>query len=233
MKYFVCWILLWPLAVSARPIDTTEIVRIGHIRQVITLKGADRDAPLLLYLHGGPGTSVMDQAGTFTDQLQQHFVVVQWDQRETGKTLALNPSDVPLSVALMVNDTHELILYLLKAFGQKKLYLAGHSWGTVLGFGIARQYPELLQAWVAISPMIDQVKSEQMTLAMLKRGAAKTNTPRETQELERVKVPFESWQQLYYARKWLFSYQGQPLADKDTTRVQQYLSGWASTWLAV
>src|ERR1700685_337026 len=80
---------------AQKAIDTTETLLIGGISQYITLKGADDAKPLLLFLAGGPGSSVIQTADHFTGKLQKEFVVVQWDQRETGKTLQLNGSKTP------------------------------------------------------------------------------------------------------------------------------------------
>ena len=212
-------------------IDTTEIVDIGGIKQYISLKGKDVASPILLFLHGGPGGSVMNVANKFTNKLQENFVVVQWDQRETGKTLQLNPSPVPITVALMENDTHDLIGFLLQQFHREKLYLVAHSWGTVLGFYIAGHYPQLLYAYVAISPMVNQSESELMTLSMLKENARQKNNENEIQELSLVRVPFENADQLFYARKWLFAFNGQPVGKGRA--LKRYVQSWSSTWLAV
>jgi len=99
-------------------VDSTTDFQIGGIRQAVSIKGKDRTKPLLLFLHGGPGNSVMHYAQKFTSKLQEHFVVVQWDQRNAGKTLSLNKSPEPLSVTLFEQDTHALIDTLLKRISQ-------------------------------------------------------------------------------------------------------------------
>ena len=227
------FLIIGIFADAQKPIDTTETPAIGGISQYITLKGADDSKPLLLFLCGGPGGSVIGVADQFTGKLQKEFVVVQWDQRETGKTLQLNASKAPLTVSLMEQDTHDLIDFLLRRFHRQKLYLMAHSWGTVLGFSIASKYPQSLYAYIAISPLIDQTRSERMTLDMLKEQAKKDANKKELDELSTVRVPFANWEQLYFARKWLFAYSGQPIADSDTAAVRGYLKGWADTWLAV
>jgi pimeloyl-ACP methyl ester carboxylesterase len=218
---------------AQRAIDTTQVLTIGGIKQLISLKGTDITHPVLLFLCGGPGGSVMGEADKFTGQLQKKFVVVEWDQRETGKTLQLNKSPVPLTLLLMKNDTKELIDALLSEFKQQKLYLMAHSWGTELGFFIAGKYPELLYAYIAISPMTDQSRSERMTLSMLKEKAAQTGNTRELEELSKVQIPYQNGEQLYFARKWLFSLSGQPISDSDTAAVKDYIASWAKTWLPV
>jgi pimeloyl-ACP methyl ester carboxylesterase len=210
------------------PIDSEESVTIGGIRQFITLKGQDRSLPLLLFLHGGPGGSVMSYADKFTDRLQQHFVVIQWDQRETGKTRELNPSPVPLSLSVFQDDTKELIDTLLMRFQQKRLYLAGHSWGTVLGFHIARRYPDLLFALLAIGPMINQLESERISLQILRDLALQTGNQKETEELAKVRIPFETGEQLYYHRKWLLQFSG-----SRRNLAKSFVETWSSTWLHV
>ena len=74
---------------AQKPIDTTAIFNIGGIKQSVRIKGKDISKPLILFLHGGPGGSMMQKIDKISGKLQQHFVVVYWDQRETGKTLKL------------------------------------------------------------------------------------------------------------------------------------------------
>ncbi|WP_400260930.1 alpha/beta fold hydrolase [Sphingobacterium sp. SG20118] len=130
----------------------------------------------------------------------------------------------------MEDDTHELIQLLLKKFNQKRLYLVGESWGTVLGFKMAEKYPELLNAYMAFSPVVHQSKSEQILLEKLKLDAKEKGLIQAEQELNTVKIPFSNYEQLYYSRKWMFKYDGQAIADKDTIALKQYLKVWSGTW---
>jgi len=207
-----------------------DTLSIGRIKQVISYKG-NKDLPLILFLHGGPGSSRMNQSDVFSGKLQNHFTVVQWDQRETGRTLALNRSSVPITLELMENDTYELLQLLLKKFNKKKLYLVGESWGTVLGFKMAEKHPELLNAYIAFSPVVNQNRSEQLLLSKLKADAKEKRNLTAEKELNTVKIPFEKYESLYYSRKWMFHYDGMPLADKDTTAVKEYLKSWSEIWL--
>jgi len=180
----------------------------------------------LLFLHGGPGNSVIHYAEKFTHKLQEHFIVVQWDQRNVGKTLSLNKSPEPLTIALFERDTHQIIDSLLKRFHQPKLYLVGHSWGTFLGFYMAKNYPELLYAYIPICPMINQQESERITLAAMKDKASQAQNDGALRELSLVKIPFEDGEQLYFHRKWVLDYMGSK-AKITKTQVQE----WALMWL--
>jgi pimeloyl-ACP methyl ester carboxylesterase len=214
-------------------INTTETIPIGGIKQYISLRGDDITKPILLFLHGGPGGSLMDLSNSISRQLREHFIVVQWDQRQTGRTLQQNSSPLPLTINQFQEDTREMIGYLLKKFEQKKIFLAGYSWGNVMGFHIAEKYPQLLHAYIAISPVINQLESERITLAMLKQKAEKEGNEKEIQELSLVKIPFENGKQLFYSRKWLFAFDGQPMRNSDTASLINYFTQWSATWLPV
>ena len=63
-----------------------RFVKVSGIDQWIQLRGEDRDNPVLLVLHGGPGWP----NAVFTLPLrpwERYFTVVQWDHRGSGKTL--------------------------------------------------------------------------------------------------------------------------------------------------
>jgi pimeloyl-ACP methyl ester carboxylesterase len=187
-------------------IDTALAVPIGGINQWINISAKDASQPLLLFLNGGPGESAMGARDYFTKKLQDRFVVVLWDQRESGKTLQLNASPQPLTVDRYVQDTHELITWLLRRFKHRKLYLVGFSWGTVLGIKTVQQYPNLLYAYVGVSQLVYQLKSEQLLLQRLKDQATTTKNQTALKELSLVKIPFENKDQLFYQRKWLFAF---------------------------
>ena len=182
----------------------------------------------MLFLHGGPGNSVIHYAEKFTHKLQEHFIVVQWDQRNAGKTLSLNKSPEPLTIALFERDTHQIIDSLLKRFHQPKLYLVGHSWGTFLGFYMAKNYPELLYAYIPICPMVNQQESERIILAAMKEKASQAKNDGALRELSLVKIPFENGEQLYFHRKWVLDYMGSK-AKITKTQVQE----WAPMWLPI
>ena len=227
MKYILWFVVIYNQCFAQTAIEKTETINIGGIKQYILIEGKDSSKPLLLFLHGGPGGSLMSKADQITGKLQQHFIVVNWDQRETGETLRLNKSTQPLTISLFYNDTHDLIDSLLKRFRRPKLYLAGYSWGTGLGFYIADKYPELLYAYIAISPVINQWESEKIALEMLKTKVSSKGL----KELSQVKIPFENAEQLYFHRKWLFSYNGQKFVS--ITFRKSVMQAWSATWFSV
>jgi pimeloyl-ACP methyl ester carboxylesterase len=220
------YFLFYNLSVFSK-INTSEAVTIGGIKQWIQLKGVNESGQVLLFLHGGPGNSAMDYADKFADDLQKRFIVVQWDQRATGKTEKLNPSNQKLTLELMEADVVEMIHYLQKRFAKEKIFLMGHSWGGFLTLQMASKYPELFVACFAISPMIHQLESERLSLAWMKDKATKTKNERALRELQQIKIPFEDGQQIYLHRNWLAYFTGNKQLPK------LYVQLWAIRWLAL
>lgn len=212
-----------------RAIDTTETVSISDTNQVIRIKGSNNQNPVLLYLNGGPGDSVLGQIDKMFSELQKDFTVVLWDQRNIGKTSKLNNQKVQPTQELFKSDTYQLIQYLIQKFDKKKVILVAHSYGTTLGFDMANHHPELLHAFVATNPLINQTESELMTLRMLTDNAEKNKNTKAINELSKVTIPFKNGEELYYARKWLFDFEGKGYAKKKSFK-KRVLS-WSLTWL--
>jgi dipeptidyl aminopeptidase/acylaminoacyl peptidase len=69
---------------SEKGIDEATFVTIGGIEQWITIRGWNRDNPVLLFLHGGPGDVTNPWTFALFASWEKHFTVVQWDQRGAG-----------------------------------------------------------------------------------------------------------------------------------------------------
>lgn len=202
---------------------------IGGIKQFIDIKTDDTGKPVLLFLSGGPGSSMIRNADAFTQLLKTRFTIVQWDQRDAGKTLQLNPSPVPPSVEQMQDDTLQVVNLLRKEFKQQKIYLLGSSWGNVLGFHVVKQHPELLHGYFAVNPVVSQLASERELLDTLKRHFK--DNPVASGELAKVDTAFTSDDDLFYIRKWLFYKDGMDYAVSDDFK-KMFLE-WTKTWSPV
>ncbi len=211
-----------------QPIDQRFEWTVGSLKQVVWVKGNDSQKPLFLFLHGGPGNSVMPYAKKFSGQLYDHFVVVHWDQREVGETLARNSSPQPFSLELLEQDAEQVVDSLLTHFHRQKLYLAGHSWGTALGFHLVRSRPQQIEAFITIGSMIHQQQSERMALELLKKEAGKKNDESALSELRSIDIPFANGEQLYLHRKHLLRYMG-----SRANLSKDFVLAWSEKWLGV
>lgn len=132
-------------------IAVIETVVLGDVEQTITIRGVDTTNPVLLFLHGGPGMPSSPWAtwNGYHAGLEEHFVLVHWDQRGAGKSYSkdLTPEDMHLDD--FVSDTLELTDILRQRFGQDKIFLWGHSWGSGLGFEVLQVNSEPYYAFFA------------------------------------------------------------------------------------
>ena len=88
---------------------------------------------------------------------------MQWDQRLTGKTYRESDPDAAaatISFDRMVEDARELSEYLIKRFGKKKIFVLGHSWGSMMGIPLVKRYPELFHAYIGTGQVISVYENE-------------------------------------------------------------------------
>ena len=145
---------------SARGISEQGFVRIGGIDQWISIRGEDRANPVILILHGGPGSSLSLVSPVFR-AWEKHFTVVQWDQRGSGRTFGRNGRrQGQMSVEQMTRDGLEVSDYLTQHLGQKKIVLLGLSWGSELGLLMIKRRPELFAAYVGTGQVVAKSEKE-------------------------------------------------------------------------
>jgi pimeloyl-ACP methyl ester carboxylesterase len=137
-------------------------VEINSVEQGMFIKSKDVHNPVLLFVHGGPGMPEYWLAQRYPTGLEDHFTVVWWEQRGAG--LSYSP-DIPpetMTAEQFIADTLIVTRYLLERFGQEKLYLMGHSWGSYIGIQAAVQAPELYHAYIGVGQVSYQLQSERL-----------------------------------------------------------------------
>lgn len=136
-----------PMA-AAQGVAEEGFVAINGLEQWISVRGESADAPVLLFLHGGPGEAMSPFVSLFAPW-EREFTVALWDQRGAGKTFgrdATGQGEVTLDQ--LADDDVELAEYLRLRFGKEKIVLVGQSWGSILGWSAIRSRPELFHAYV-------------------------------------------------------------------------------------
>lgn len=137
-----------------------ERVELGGVKQWILLRGQAQQ-PIMLVLHGGPGSADIATAGHYQRELEKQFLVVNWDQRGAGKSECRDASSsTDLSIDQLVADATELIRLLLARFGKQKLYVLGHSWGSALGLLVTHRCPELVHGYIGVGQLVDASENE-------------------------------------------------------------------------
>ena len=133
---------------------------IGGVQQGMFIQSDDPTNPVLLFLHGGPGMPEFFLETTDPTGLSRDFTVVWWEQRGAG--MSWNPDISPdtMTVPQLIADTIIVTNYLRDRFGQDKIYLLGHSWGSYLGIQVAATAPELYHAYIGMGQVSYQLQSE-------------------------------------------------------------------------
>ena len=139
--------------------DTLREIDVNGTRQWVQVRGTDRDNPTLLFLHGGPGAPMMAMGPAYQNAWEQHFNVVQWDQRASGKTF-FSQSVPPPTYAEMLADAEAVTAWARRFTGQERIYLLGHSWGTMLGSDLVRARPDWFSAYIATGMVVDIASNE-------------------------------------------------------------------------
>jgi pimeloyl-ACP methyl ester carboxylesterase len=173
--------------VTPRGVQENFEVTLGGARQVVSVRGADRDNPIILFVHGGPGAVEMPIAWAFQRPWEDFFTVVQWDQRGAGKSFPLNdPATLAptLTVDRYRDDAIELIELLREKYGKHKVILLGHSWGSIVGLSVAAKRPDLLYAYVGMGQVIDFRENERLGYAWVLTQARKDANAEAVRELE-------------------------------------------------
>ena len=136
-------------------------VTLGGLEQTISVRAADPEQPVLLYLSGGPGQSDIAFARALLEPLTGDFVVVTWDQRGNGTSYPALEPVATFTLDRAVNDTVELAEQLTERFGEQKVYLLGESWGSTLGVLAVDRRPDLFHAYIGSGQMVSQRVTDQ------------------------------------------------------------------------
>lgn len=138
-------------------INESMYVDINGTKQWINIYGENIENPVLLYLHGGPGSSTSDIDYAFTRKWADVYTVVTWDQRNCGKSYDASQNDIPLTKALLLEDGKELSEFLINHLNKDKITILGHSWGSFYGANLVLEYPELYECFIGTGQLVDMV----------------------------------------------------------------------------
>lgn len=164
-------------------------VTLGGVEQYILLRGRDRTAPLLVYVHGGPGMTSTPFLRKFNADLENDFLAVYWDQRGTLNSFDAELDPAEFTIAQLTADLGELIDLLLAEFEQEKVLLVGHSWGTILGLEHVAARPETVAAYIGVAQTTSQQESDAEGFEWALAEAQATGNERVVSELEALGPP--------------------------------------------
>lgn len=167
-----------------------EDMTINGVPQRITIRGKDKNNPVLLIVHGGPGAPILPVIYKLTGtDLEDIFTVCYWEQRGSG--LAFNDSipDSSITLSHIVDDGLELSNHLKKTFKKDKIYIEGLSWGTAVAAYMVQKQPELYHAYIGSGLMANLSLSEELSYEFAMSESQKHNDTISINQLKQIGRP--------------------------------------------
>lgn len=149
-------------AAGERGIAELDRIDAGGHRLGVLIRGADRTAPVLLFVPGAPGGSEMGAARRHLAALEHRFVLVTLDRRGGGASYPELDPTATMTLDNAVADVIAVTEVLRRRFGQQKIYLLGHSGGSLLSVLAVQRRPELYAAYIGTGQAVDLPASDRI-----------------------------------------------------------------------
>lgn len=85
-------------------INLVQKIKLGDEEQWYVARGRSAELPLLLFLHGGPGSPQTGAQHKYNRELEEHFIVVNWDQRGGGKSYHPHIDPATMTIDQLLSD---------------------------------------------------------------------------------------------------------------------------------
>jgi pimeloyl-ACP methyl ester carboxylesterase len=169
-------------------IAALEKVELNGSQQWISIRGKDVNKPVLLFLAGGPGGSQLVTGRRVLAGLEDHFVVVNWEQPGAGKSFdAVDRST--LTPERYITDGLALVAYLRERFDEEKVYVLGESWGSALGIWLVQREPESFHAFIGTGQMVAFLETELMCYDFALKWAQERGDIKKVEQLKQQGPP--------------------------------------------
>lgn len=192
-------------------VSLLEEITLGGLKQWIFIRGIDKNNPILLFLHGGPGAPLLGMSSSrkYDAELIKHFNVVHWDQRGAGKSFNRDIPVDSMTINGLVEDCNELIDYLRNRFDTQKVFIAAHSGGTIIGMKAVYKYPQKIHAYVGVAQIINEYEQQKIVYDFIIEEAKKSG---DIARQNTIKVigppPYESYKKMLDSEKFIYHYGG-------------------------
>jgi pimeloyl-ACP methyl ester carboxylesterase len=162
---------------TAIGISSLEEITLGGVKQWIFIRGTDEKNPFMIFLHGGPGAPMggISSSRKFDAELIKHFAMVHWDQRGAGKSYNEGIPINSMTYDRLVEDCNELIDYVRNKFSIQKVFIVGHSSGSIIGIKTAHRYPDKIHAYVGVAQIINEYEKQRISYDFVAEEAEKSS----------------------------------------------------------
>lgn len=176
-----------------------EYIEIDGHKNGLFLETVDSSNPVLLFLHGGPGFPQYPFLKKSELRWEDFFTVCYWEQRGTGMSYDASTKG-KITLDRLSEDVLVVTEYLKNKYNQEKIYLCGHSWGTMLGSHVVHLYPEHFHAYIGVGQMGRHYESNQHTYAFLLDSAVEKGDKRAEKDIRSVTLDKKYYKSQDYRR---------------------------------
>ncbi|MCQ2979453.1 MAG: alpha/beta hydrolase [Clostridia bacterium] len=174
-------------------INKSMYVTINGREQWINIYGKDKDNPVLLYLHGGPGQATSTFDYEVLRKLSDVYTVVTWDNICCGKSASEESQFATITKESIMADGKEMTLFLMDYLDKDKISILGHSFGSIYGANLVLDYPEYYDTFIATAMMPDPYENEVKFIECAKewsKGDAKYTKMAESLNVDNISVAY-------------------------------------------
>ena len=135
----------------------------GGERQNIRIVSADSSNPVLLFIHGGPGVCDRHLVLKYQSGLARDLTLVLWDQRCSGRSYSGKGAKKEVHTEDYVRDAQQLTELLCDMFRRESIFVAGHSWGALIGALLAAREPRRVGAYIRQGELVNGARNAELS----------------------------------------------------------------------
>jgi pimeloyl-ACP methyl ester carboxylesterase len=191
-------------------VDSLEAFDLGGSRQWALIRGRSPTAPGLLLIQAGPGFPMIHEAAAHERQLglEQHFRVVYWDQRGTGRSYDAGANGA-VTVEDLVADVRAMIRATCERLGVSSIHVVGLSIGGSLALLAAGGEPALIRSLVCVGVDVNLLESERFAYAFALEEAQRRGARKAQRALRAIGEPPHDGDGQFMTRvKWVANFGG-------------------------
>ncbi len=170
--------------IEGNEISEVCTVKLGGYSQKIRLDGKSKANPVVICLHGGPGTPIpfsVGCRGMFPD-ITEKVTLVCWDQLGCG--INNHIIDNSFGIDNFVAMTVDLVKEVHSKLPESKIYLFGMSWGSILATRTAKAVPELISGVVTSGQVLCDMTFNEEVFSALENSSMSNRKKKKLQEIK-------------------------------------------------
>ena len=166
-------------------IASKEYVELNGTKLGMIIKSRDLSNPVLLFIHGGVGMPEYPMTYKYPTGLEDEFTVVWLEQRGAGLSFDSEIKPEELVTEQYISDIIEVSKYLRQRFNTEKIYLMAMSAGTYAGIQAAAKAPELYEAYIGMSQVVNEEENRALAYEYLVDYFTKLNKVNKVKKLNK------------------------------------------------